>query len=149
MPSERTASNCVFQRLPCHWYSARLHKTVVSPALGDFQPKGLSLVVSGPPPWPYRAATMESREGRTVGLSSMETGPVPKAEKAGYNPESMDGGRGRVPGASSSPRNSLLHKPRAVDPLMCAHALVCPDQSPLSYYKYYVASDQLHSVNTG
>lgn len=69
-------------------------KTVVSPALGDFQPKGLSLVVSGPPPWPYRAATMEGREGRTVGLSSMETGPVPKAEKAGYSPESMDGGGG-------------------------------------------------------
>lgn len=67
-------------------------KTVVSSALGDFQPKGLSLAVNGPPPWAYREATMEGREGQPVRLSSMETWPVPKAEKAGYSPEYMDQG---------------------------------------------------------
>ena len=89
-------------------------KTVVSPALGDFQPKGLSLVVNGPPPWPYHAATMEGREGQPVRLSSMETGPVPKAGKAGYGPEYMDQGSQELlalPGTLSCPKPKELQIP--------------------------------------
>ena len=55
-----TYSHFVFHR----WCLKRF-KAVVSTVLWDFQPKRLRLVVIGPPPLPYHAATIEGREGKT------------------------------------------------------------------------------------
>lgn len=143
MPSERTASNCAFQRLPCHWYSARLQNSCFS-SLGEFPAQRSSGY--RPPPWPYRTATMEGREGPPVRLSSMETGPVPKAEKAGYSPEDMELECQEplaLPGTLSSPSQKSCRDPRCMRMLR-----VHRDQPPPSYYKDYIVSDQLRSVNT-
>jgi hypothetical protein len=57
---------------------------------------------------------MESREGQPVRLNSMETGPVPKAGKAGYGPEYMDQGSQELlalPGTLSCPKPKELQIP--------------------------------------
>lgn len=118
-------------------------KAVVSPASGDFQPRDLSWAVSGPHPGLIRQP--QWRAGREqLGLSSLEMGPVPSTEKSRL--------QSKIKGARSlrlSQELSSLSRKSYRYPRRLRLPQVHPDQSPSSYYKYYIISGQLHSINTG